>query len=130
MPSSPVVIREQRRTRRVLDTARGSYKPLKLVQQLMGPILPPAPDGRHPWTWKASIRKSPGYSKVDSGVSACLAAMYLVGGTSLPEEIDPLLARRLLSRLLASAAHLFTPSQPHDNNTGSAAIPRDPPLGK
>ncbi|KUI62928.1 hypothetical protein VP1G_10046 [Cytospora mali] len=106
----------------ILDLDRGSYKPLKLVQQLLDLILPPAPDGRHLWAWKASIRKFPGHSKVDSGASACLAAMYLVSGTSLPAEIDPLLARRLLFRLLASAAHLFTPSPPQNNNTVSAVI--------
>ncbi|ROV97904.1 hypothetical protein VSDG_04944 [Cytospora chrysosperma] len=96
----------------ILEYDDTAYKPLELVRHLLTQLLPSAVDKYSPsmWTWKTSLRRCPGQSKDDSGVSVCLAAMHLVSGTSLPEESDLLLARRLLLILFACAAPQLAPS--------------------
>lgn len=95
----------------VLEYDNNAYRPLELVRHLLAQLLPPAVDGNSPpWTWKTSLRRCPGQSSDDSGVSVCLAAMHLVSGTSLPEESDLLLARRLVFILFTCAEPQLAPS--------------------
>lgn len=95
----------------ILEYDDTTYKPLELVRHVLAQLLPSEVDKNSPmWTWKTSLRRCPGQSKDDSGVSVCLAAMHLVSGTSLPEESDLLLARRLLLILFACAAPQLAPS--------------------
>lgn len=98
-----------------------SYEPLGLVRQFLVTILPFAEGGHWPsWAWKVSLRRCPGQSKNDSGVSACLAAMHIVSGTSIPANSDMLLARRLLYSVLSCAAPMVhRPSSPGPDHIGT-----------